>query len=816
MSSPSPSPLTTEEDPHHFSNNLNNNTSINNINNTNINNENIIEENNINININSSNSSLNKNINKEEIENNNSNISNNKISFDNIINEKQESNNNINSNLTDNDSDDSNMSSSSSPQTSIPMQHQNKTRKQSNNNFQYITDNNSIASSSSNINSPAGLVQTPYTPDGITIKRPIMSSSNLERKKSFFTEDGDDKNIHEKDTNLKSTTFSPKLSSRAITPPKKPSMFPCLVIVLFEILIGLGTVYPLVIGIIRSHTTLLIYGCFGAIFFVFAVSGFLSLLNLRPTLLKIYYYWKFASLGFIILVTIAVGLLSYYDEPLVSSWWASLILAIGIAILFYMWTITCILWVKPFIKEIRSVESVVLKEIVDEENTKDVSSELEIDQLDQLTTKPQYGIVQPEEPLRIAMRKFNKNPDTGIQFITEKNILDQTPYKDIVTFLYHVDGLNKVKVGDYLGENNPFNINILQQFVELYNFYNKDFDESLREFLSKFRLPGEAQKIDRIMESFAKKYHKDNPGTFPDSDTAYLLAFSLILLNTDAHNPAIKNKMTKKSFVQNNTGFKGKKDLPIEYLENLYDRIINSELKMSDDSLFSNAQIKGWLFKMTSNEKKWQKRWFVLKNNCLYYFKNEKDEDHPKVIIPLEGLKVTLVSDLVFEIEDSTVGTIKSVKLKQTGPIEGQHSKYLLKAPTIEESNKWVDSIRNNVLGSPVLQLIKKKKKILNRPSGKDRRKSVANEAESAKSYNNRGSGASTSLQTQNNTVSSSSSSPSTQQQHQQQNNTSDNPSSRKENDFETSGSIKSDDYLSQTITETSQSKKTENDFLFN
>lgn len=36
----------------------------------------------------------------------------------------------------------------------------------------------------------------------------------------------------------------------------------------------------------------------------------------------------------------------------------------------------------------------------------------------------------------------------------------------------------------------------------------------IRYFLSKFRLPGEAQKIDRIMEAFASKYCKDNPSVF--------------------------------------------------------------------------------------------------------------------------------------------------------------------------------------------------------------------------------------------------------------------------------------------------------------
>jgi hypothetical protein len=51
------------------------------------------------------------------------------------------------------------------------------------------------------------------------------------------------------------------------------------------------------------------------------------------------------------------------------------------------------------------------------------------------------------------------------------------------------------------------------------------------------RLPGEAQKIDRIVEKFAEAYCRDNPGAFATADGAYLLSFAIIMLNTDAHNP---------------------------------------------------------------------------------------------------------------------------------------------------------------------------------------------------------------------------------------------------------------------------------------
>ena len=58
-------------------------------------------------------------------------------------------------------------------------------------------------------------------------------------------------------------------------------------------------------------------------------------------------------------------------------------------------------------------------------------------------------------------------------------------------------------IGDLLGEPDQRYISILDEFVDALNFTTLDLVEALRSFLSKFRLPGEAQKIDRIISSFA-------------------------------------------------------------------------------------------------------------------------------------------------------------------------------------------------------------------------------------------------------------------------------------------------------------------------
>lgn len=46
---------------------------------------------------------------------------------------------------------------------------------------------------------------------------------------------------------------------------------------------------------------------------------------------------------------------------------------------------------------------------------------------------------------------------------------------------------------------------VMHAYVDSMNFVGMKFDKALRMFLNGFRLPGEAQKIDRIMEKFAER-----------------------------------------------------------------------------------------------------------------------------------------------------------------------------------------------------------------------------------------------------------------------------------------------------------------------
>ncbi|XP_028064187.1 brefeldin A-inhibited guanine nucleotide-exchange protein 1 isoform X1 [Camellia sinensis] len=185
--------------------------------------------------------------------------------------------------------------------------------------------------------------------------------------------------------------------------------------------------------------------------------------------------------------------------------------------------------------------------------------------------------------LQKGVSLFNRKPSKGIDFLVSTKKIGSSP-EAVASFLKNAAGLNETMIGDYLGEREEFSLKVMHAYVDSFNFEGIDFGESIRFFLRGFRLPGEAQKIDRIMEKFAERYCKCNPNSFTSADTAYVLAYSVIMLNTDAHNNTVKDKMTKADFIRNNRGIDDGKDLPEEYLGAIYDQIVKNEIKMNADS----------------------------------------------------------------------------------------------------------------------------------------------------------------------------------------------------------------------------------------
>ncbi|KAI3852911.1 hypothetical protein MKW92_028883 [Papaver armeniacum] len=142
--------------------------------------------------------------------------------------------------------------------------------------------------------------------------------------------------------------------------------------------------------------------------------------------------------------------------------------------------------------------------------------------------------------MEAAISEFNRHPGKGIGYLITNNLVERTP----------------ASVAQFL-RNTNISLSVMHAYVDAMKFSGMKFDSAIRE----------AQKIDRIMEKFAERYCADHPGLFKNADTAYILAYAVIMLNTDAHNPMVDTEECT----------------PKELLEEIYDSIINEEIKMKHD-----------------------------------------------------------------------------------------------------------------------------------------------------------------------------------------------------------------------------------------
>jgi len=100
-----------------------------------------------------------------------------------------------------------------------------------------------------------------------------------------------------------------------------------------------------------------------------------------------------------------------------------------------------------------------------------------------------------------------------------------------------------------------------------FDFRNRPLDIALRLLLLETKLPQETQQIDRILGAFATRYEECNSHLYSApggtgvrhgeallifrTDASYILAYSLVLLHSDAFNKANKIKMQKDAYVKN-------------------------------------------------------------------------------------------------------------------------------------------------------------------------------------------------------------------------------------------------------------------------
>ncbi|TRY91517.1 hypothetical protein DNTS_029482, partial [Danionella cerebrum] len=179
---------------------------------------------------------------------------------------------------------------------------------------------------------------------------------------------------------------------------------------------------------------------------------------------------------------------------------------------------------------------------------------------------------------RIGLNLFNKKPEKGIQYLIERGFVPDTPV-GVAHFLLQRKGLSRQMIGEFLGNRQKqFNRDVLDCVVDEMDFSGMELDEALRKFQAHIRVQGEAQKVERLIEAFSQRYCICNPGVvrqFRNPDTIFILAFAIILLNTDMYSPNVKpeRKMKLEDFVKNLR----------EMLVGIYERIRKRELKTNED-----------------------------------------------------------------------------------------------------------------------------------------------------------------------------------------------------------------------------------------
>ncbi|RHW72784.1 Sec7 domain containing protein [Trypanosoma brucei equiperdum] len=148
----------------------------------------------------------------------------------------------------------------------------------------------------------------------------------------------------------------------------------------------------------------------------------------------------------------------------------------------------------------------------------------------------------------------------------------------------------------------------LKGFLQSFDFRGKSLLSSIRETAYHMCMPGEAQKIDRVMEVFSRTWLEANRGEgkdinpFQSEQGPFILGFSLIMLNTDQHSGKMSKPMTQEDFRRMHRDSDGGGSLPEEYLRAVFEDVKAHPIIMAEmmDVGFSNDVT--WRLEMRPSE----------------------------------------------------------------------------------------------------------------------------------------------------------------------------------------------------------------------
>ncbi|EEC76666.1 hypothetical protein OsI_14634 [Oryza sativa Indica Group] len=165
-----------------------------------------------------------------------------------------------------------------------------------------------------------------------------------------------------------------------------------------------------------------------------------------------------------------------------------------------------------------------------------------------------------KKKVAIAANHYNRDEKKGMEYLRLSQLVPTPPEpRSMPFFLRYSPGLDKNKIAELLGDPEDQSLRVLKEFTETFDFTGVILDTALRTYLETFRLPGESQKIQRILEAFSERFYEQQTAE-------------------------VKKKMSEDDFIRNNRAINAGKDLPREYLSELFHSISGNAI-----TVFSQA-----------------------------------------------------------------------------------------------------------------------------------------------------------------------------------------------------------------------------------
>ncbi|ORZ01307.1 hypothetical protein BCR43DRAFT_561575, partial [Syncephalastrum racemosum] len=139
----------------------------------------------------------------------------------------------------------------------------------------------------------------------------------------------------------------------------------------------------------------------------------------------------------------------------------------------------------------------------------------------------------------------------------EQNEQDPQAMADAIFAQDEYDLPSSCPAAAFLGRSDSLAQQVRERYMEKFNFKKMPLDDAFRMLCSKLYLKAESQEIDRILESFARRYWYCNMSQgleyrlYGHTDIVHAIIYSLMLLNTDLHIVTGHARMTQVAFVQN-------------------------------------------------------------------------------------------------------------------------------------------------------------------------------------------------------------------------------------------------------------------------